>query len=1148
MSQLMNRLVTQLITCLVTRLRYTKANVTTKVTTKAAVTTQIALLWAILCLFTSNTVFAYLGPSLYVGDTPNIGNKHGYVMTRAVVLDENTNEPILVEYNTNGSEAGVVSVGGHSVSELSIMSAAAYFAEQQRLEIYQLQYKETLTKGAYLMSRDAFLSTTFTAADNTTVIPTPSLARQFNSVLVRGQSDRILAEPNQLVLMSFSFDLAHNHNNIDNNSVSLVVNPNGIVLAQSTKHIGYRTVFFGKANEAPTGKSTGDVDNNETVFGPVTGVKVNVDEFAYIGGASATNSEGKYAFSFHMPPCPVGGFEFTTDVWSELYYSNLLPLGSPAISYFLRTPGYDTCYADLVPALLVPSVMSILASRSTPAYQSNLYADVMFLTGVMHMSNTQGFDVPLSETTHTAFTEPAADKLQHFYDFNGDGQADSVVRGHLVMKTNENGVKEAQFEANEAGDLQGLFFEAPKQSETGQQSETNQANQAPDLIRLLDQEVRIESVGILKGISSADLRNTDLLFFRESTGQLIMERNGLKEGEVRVGDVQLDEKKQLVSYRAMLRGPRDWNLNIGGTGNRQASYKDWAVANQLTEPFQHKASDYIREGETIKIVAINRATGYMGTTRVPLTRNFLGDLSVLAPPIALRPPNLKIWAERKYDVESGLSQGETRNYTIGAEGAALTSDKTITIYTQWLDEYGAPLPEELGLDNGEQYGFTGRLAKVVGPNQLKGVGAGNDLSSFAIAPGRKTQVIKVGSNLTTAEHYYIHVIGKAKDQECHGGGSCPSFDTLGTQPPYNSRPNLLVPFLVPLPDEDSTWLAYNAYRGLLADENITDKPNKPLPAYSWAYRPEYQFSQYGLAMQEINAITTDGTDANNTQTSTNILNSDNPTIATGDDLITALYSLIGSNSDRLTPIDGPQELVLALGEDEQRVTIGENQTITFSNLAHIADLSAVDFLAIRLYANNDASNILWEWAFSVVDIDVDSDNNDLNALPERSAAEDEVEFLAGYSGKLLALNHGDVNSNEVPDFAEFDYGDNEHSFIPFIVEIPKGLNVNITRLVFTYSGSDPKKITQKTDDATGLSYYQPEEGTLRVWVKNADQARSNEHYTTKDAIGDYIKPNHAYRLSDFGFKARETRVKTFYIEAISPSSNVGDTVIKVELK
>lgn len=804
------------------------------------------------------------------------------------------------------------------------------------------------------MSRDEFLSANFLAADGETVIATPTLAVQFNSVLVRGQADRLSLAPNKLVLMSFTFNLTTAE--VSDNAVSLVVSPTGNILAESSRNIGYRSGFFGEPNNAQTGKEWGKVNDTDTVFGPAVGVKAYVDPFAYSGGAATTNSEGRYGFGYMMPLCPVGGFWFTTPVWAELYQVNLLPMGSPAISYFLKTPGYDYCYADLVPTLLVPAVTGILASISTPIYQSNLYADVMFLTGQMYMLNHKGGIVPMGETTHTSFEEQASDKLQRFYDFNGDGQFDKVVAGNLVTQTNELGEEQDVFEASNdgTGNLQGLYFDIPE------------AGQAPDLLRVMDQQIRTESVGLLESISQADLRNTDVLFFRESTGQLIMERKGLKEAEVRRGDVMLDEEGQLISYRVMLRGPRDWNLNIGGAVERKGSYKEWATKYQLTEPFQEKESDHIRPGETIKIVAINRATGYMGTVRTPLTKTSQGNLSILSSPIALRPPNLKVWAERKYNVEQGLTKGDEKTYTIGAEGAALTSDTTITIFTEWLDEYGKPLPEELGLDSGEQYGFTGRLAKVVGPNQLQGVGAGNDLASFAIAPGRRTQVINVGSNLTTAEHYYVHVIGKAKDQECVGSGSCPSFTELGSKAPYNSRPNLLVPFMVPLPDEDASWLEYNAYRGLLKDTNIIDKPNKPLPAYSWAYRPEYQFSQYGLEMQEIKA--TQRSASGDEQTS-NLLTSSSPTIASSDDYITALYSLISSNNERLTAIDGPQELVLALGQEEQLITIGEDNSITFSNVEHLASLDPEDFLSMRLYTNNDASNILWEYAFEYLALD-----------------------------------------------------------------------------------------------------------------------------------------------------------------------------------
>jgi len=947
---------------------------------------QYVILWGALCVFTSYTALG-LGGAIYVGPIPNVANKHGYVMARSVVINPATGQPILVSYNENGTETGPINVSGsYPVDQLLITSAAAYHAEQQRLDVYNQQHKNTLAKGARLMSRTAFLSANFTAADNQTPISTPNLPSSINSVLVRGQSDRLTTDPNQLVLLSFSFDLTQS--NVSENSVSIVVSPEGVVLAQSSQNIGYRTGFYGNPNQAQNGYSFGSVEDTDTIFGPVPYVKTTVDEFVYPGGVDVTNQDGKYGFTFFMPTCPVGGFEFKTDVWAELHYANLLPTGSPAHSYYLRTIGYDYCYADLVPPLIAPAVIGILSTTSKPYYQSNLYADVMFLTGAMYISNTQGFDVPFGDTTHTAFTTPADDKLQHFYDFNGDGQADNVIRGHLKTITDTEGREQEIFEASADGDLQGLYFDTP------------QAEQAPDLIRVIDQERRKTSVGILESISHDDLRNTDVLFFRESTGQLIMERKGLKEAELRAGEVQLDDENQLVYYRVMLRGPQDWSLNIGGRVNRRESYEEWATDYQLTEPFQRKDSDYIRPGEIIKIVAINRATGYMGTASAKLSRSFAGDLTVLAPPIKLSPPNLKVWAERNYDVEQGLTQGENRNYTIGAEGAALTSDKTITIYTQWLDEYGRPLPEELGLDNGEQYGFTGRLAKVVSPNQLQGVGAGNDLASFAIAPGRKTQVINVGSNLTTAEHYYVHVIGKAKDQECSGGGSCPSFTTTGFDAPYDTRPNLLVPFLVPLPDEDLTWLTYHAYRNLLADDSVTDKPNKPLPAYSWAYRPEYQFSQYGLEMQAITATNENTT--NGTESNTNLLSSDSPTIANSDDYITALYSLISSNHDRLTPIDGPQELVLALGEDEQLITIGEDQSITFNNIDHLAQLDPEDFLSMRLYANNDASNILWEYAFEYLDfypvIDDDILPSEVDGAIEISADEREIDLVAHLIG------------------------------------------------------------------------------------------------------------------------------------------------------
>ena len=251
--------------------------------------------------------------------------------------------------------------------------------------------------------------------------------------------------------------------------------------------------------------------------------------------------------------------------------------------------------------------------------------------------------------------------------------------------------------------LQGIFFD-------GQQDD---AEDFPDVIRLIDQELRDEPIGLLKSISTDDLRNTDVYFFRESTGQLILERRGLKQSEAEYRpEVEYDEEENRVAYRVMLRGRSDSSLNIGGGIRRTSSFEDWATSYQLAEPLRKRESDHPRPGEYIKVVAINRATGYTGTARFKLDTSEGIGLDVVAPDIVMTPPNLKIWAERTYDVEAGLTKGEERRYLVGAEGGALTSDKTITIFTEWLDQDGKPFPDQLGLDNGEQFGLTGRLAPV----------------------------------------------------------------------------------------------------------------------------------------------------------------------------------------------------------------------------------------------------------------------------------------------------------------------------------------------------------------------------------------------------------------------------------------------------
>jgi hypothetical protein len=141
------------------------------------------------------------GESVFADDT----FKHGAVMARSLALDKN-NQPILVEYNEDGSEGAEVAIPSDyktRVSELIIMSAAEYHYQTVRLSDYRNQHQNDLAVDAEVMSRSQFLSQTFvTAAGDTMTLPT--LPTYVKSVLVRGRSNLPLIYP--IVLTHLKLD------------------------------------------------------------------------------------------------------------------------------------------------------------------------------------------------------------------------------------------------------------------------------------------------------------------------------------------------------------------------------------------------------------------------------------------------------------------------------------------------------------------------------------------------------------------------------------------------------------------------------------------------------------------------------------------------------------------------------------------------------------------------------------------------------------------------------------------------------------------------------------------------------------------------------------------------------------------------------
>jgi hypothetical protein len=870
-------------------------------------------------------------------------------------------QPILVEYNADGTEGSVVSLPSdyqNRVRELQIISATEYHKEKERLETYQEQYSTSIASGATLMTRQQFEQGTYPTADGKVNSAPPKLPAYAKSVLVRGRTNRILNEPSELVLLNFSVDLTQHYPVAEMGSV--VLNPDGQIIASSPLNIAPRVGFFGDPNQKQISNSIFR-KRDDQIFGPVVGVPVQVNE-VFPGGMDVTNSEGKYTFALLLPPCPGFDFEWSIDVYANLHYTGFNPNGSATLPYVMRRQSWSMCMG--IHALMLPfgaaSYNEIEANSMAARDMQTLdfRVDVMFVSGRLLIGNKDTGPIPVGNATEYQVTAPDNSLItQTLYDFDNDGKPDTSTLGEMVEKTLEDGSKTKVFEAKEDGKLQAVYFSSRKETNPEQ----------PDVIRQADTKKNFQANGLLTSISKDDFKKTDILIFRESTGQLVLERRGMSDSDMnsrRDADVAKDNA---FYYRLMLRGPTDSQLNVGGGITRNGSWEEWSSQYKMTEPFQKRESDHLKSGEWIRVVAINRATGYMATQRTQLqdaSQNEGGALNVPLNDMTLMPPNLKVWAERSYEVEDGLTKGEDRHYLVGAEGAALTSDTYIRVYTEWLDEEGRALPEDLGKDNGEQYGLTGRLAKVATENVLTPVSGfsstGSDLANFPIAPGRNTQVLRLNDNLTTPEHFYIHVSGTQKDES-------PDFGTGTAEGILATRPEKITPFLAPLYDENKDWKTWNAYRDLKREQASQEtpvpedeKPIKPLPTYVWGYRPEYQFSQYQLELEEINRVTLN---EQGQEVKTNILDSKTPLISSTDELIDVLYSLFGNDNPRLDPIDGPQDLVLALGEEELKLQLGEDKQIRFENIEHLASLTPEDFLTLRLYTNQDAGNILWEYAY-----------------------------------------------------------------------------------------------------------------------------------------------------------------------------------------
>ncbi len=363
-------------------------------------------------------------------------------------------------------------------------------------------------------------------------------------------------------------------------------------------------------------------------------------------------------------------------------------------------------------------------------------------------------------------------------------------------------------------------------------------------------------------------------------------------------------------------------------------------------------ADHLRTGELFEVWAINRVTGYMGKAELEMTPAQIsnGILDTIVPTIEMRPPNLKVWAERVYDIEAGLTQGEQRRYLIGNEGIGEADDTYIQINVEWYDEDGTALPDAL-----TDYGFTGRLAYVSDANTLSDASQAGQ-ARFAIKPGTHVELVRLSGNIDN-QHYYVQVNAVPESQFDDFGlaGNSSATQDRSAEATFEAvehnlyRPERFVPFKTPQFNEALTEIQQQAY---LIEKRRREEQGvslaglvKPRSIHDWYYRPDYQFSVYDLAIEAINLV---GEDPQTQQeTYTDIKPSTDPKI-TGASIVDLIYNLSGTDQTRLQALDSEQTLTLALGQNETKVTLTENNTIRFEKLDYLNQLGSDDYLTIAL--------------------------------------------------------------------------------------------------------------------------------------------------------------------------------------------------------
>ena len=152
----------------------------------------------------------------------------------------------------------------------------------------------------------------------------------------------------------------------------------------------------------------------------------------------------------------------------------------------------------------------------------------------------------------------------------------------------------------------------------------------PDILRLADHAPDFSHQGLVSQISNEDLQDTDILVFRESTGMLLTQRKGINQNELGKNRSYYGVEDGAFMFQMMISGPSVNAFSLFESGSSSARFSNFQSNANMHPSLHQRESDHLKPGEAIRIILVNRKTGYLGSLRSTYIQGYQGG-SVLPP-------------------------------------------------------------------------------------------------------------------------------------------------------------------------------------------------------------------------------------------------------------------------------------------------------------------------------------------------------------------------------------------------------------------------------------------------------------------------------------------------------------------------------------